>query len=86
MTYKSHEEDPNVNIVLQSGITKGDDKSRQLEESAWVCKAPTKEPEFDLDHAKETFMEDKKSFTEASTSSSKDKLESEMDPLMLTPF
>jgi len=27
-------------------------------------KAPTKEPEFDLEHAKETFMEAKKSFME----------------------
>jgi len=31
-------------------------------------------------------MEAKKSFIEASTSSSKDKLELEMDPLMLTTF
>ena len=31
-------------------------------------------------------MEAKKSFTEASTSGSKDKLETEMDPSMLTTF
>jgi len=31
-------------------------------------------------------MEAKKSFTKASTSSSKDKLESEMDPSLLTTF
>ena len=31
-------------------------------------------------------MEDKKRFTEASTSGSKDKLELEMDPSMLTTF
>ena len=52
----------------------------------WVCKAPTKEPEFDLERAKETFMEAKKSFTEASTSGSEDQLELEMDPSMLTTF
>ena len=46
----------------------------------------TKEPEFDLEHAKETFMEAKKSFADASTSGSKDKLELEMDPSMLTTF
>ena len=52
----------------------------------WVHKAPTKELEFDLEHAKETFVEAKKSFTEASTSSSKDQLEPGMDPSMLTTF
>ena len=79
-------EDPNVNIVLRSGITIGDDKDKQPEESTWVHKAPTKELEFDLECAKETFMEAKKSFTEASTSSSKDQLEPGMDPSMLTTF
>ena len=39
------EEDPNVNMMLRSGTTTGDDKGKQSEESAWVCKAPTKEPE-----------------------------------------
>lgn len=53
------EEDPNVNILLQSGIMIGDDKDKRLEESNWVHKAPTKESEFDLEHAMETFMEDK---------------------------
>lgn len=45
-----------------------------------------KELKFDLEHAKETFMEAKKSFTDASTSGSKDRLESEMDQSMLTTF
>ena len=52
----------------------------------WVLKAPTKEPEFDLERVKETFMEAKKSFMEASTLGSKDQLEPEMDPSMLTTF
>ena len=65
----------NVNLMLRSNIMIGDDKGKQPEESAWVCKAPTKEPEFDLECVKETFMEAKKRFTEASTSGSKDKLE-----------
>lgn len=86
MRFEPREEDSNVNIVLQSSITIGDDKGKQPEESAWVCKAPTKEPELDLEHTKETFMEAKKSFTEASTSSSKDQLDLEMDPSMLTTF
>lgn len=86
MRSKPQKEDPNVNIVLRSGITTGDYKGKQSEESTWVRKSPTKEPEFDLQRAKETFMEAKKSFDDASTSGSKDRLESEMDPSMLTTF
>ena len=45
MRFEPCEEDPNVNIMLGSGIaTTGDDKGKQPEESAWVHKAPTKEP------------------------------------------
>lgn len=86
MRSEPREEDPNVNMMLKSGKTTGDDKGKQLEESAWVRKAPTKEPKFDLECTKEAFMEAKKSFTEASTSGSKDQLEPIMDPLMLTTF
>jgi len=64
----------------------GDDKGKQLEDSTWVCKAPVKEAEFDLECTQETFMEAKKSFTDASTSGSKDKPEPEMDPSILTTF
>lgn len=45
-----------------------------------------KEAEFDLDRSKETFMEAKKSYVDASTSESKDRPEREMDPSMLTTF
>ena len=45
-----------------------------------------KEREFDLERAKGTFMEAKRSFADASTSRSKDRLEPEMDPSMLTTF
>jgi len=86
MRSELREEDPNVNIVLRSGITTGDDKGKQPEESVWVHKAPTEEPEFDLECTKETFMEAKKSFTKASTSGSKDQLEPGMDPSMFTTF
>lgn len=79
-------EDPNVNMVLRSGVTIREDKGKQIEEDTWVRKAPTKEPKFDLERAKETFMEAKKSFLEASTSSSKDQLEPGMHPSMLTTF
>jgi len=75
MRSELHEEAPNVNMMLRSGMTTSDDKGKQPEESAWVHKAPIKEPKFDLEHMKETFMEAKKSFMEASTSSSKDQLE-----------
>jgi len=80
------EEDPNVSIMFQSDIMTGDDKGKQLKESAWVHKASTKELEFDLEHIKETFMEVKKSFMETSTSGNKDQLELEMDLSMLTTF
>ena len=52
----------------------------------WVCKAPAKEAEFDLERARETFKEVKKSFAEASTSRRKDKPDQEMDPSILTIF
>lgn len=45
-----------------------------------------KEPKFDLDRTKETFMEAKRSFADASTSGCKDRLELEMDPSMITTF
>lgn len=48
MRSEPHEEDLNVNTMLKSSVTTYDDKGKQFEESAWVCKAPTKETEFDL--------------------------------------
>ena len=86
MWVEPHEEDPNVNIVLQSGITMGDDKGKQPEDITWVRKAPKKEAKFDLDHARETLMKAKKSFIEAFPSGSKDKLDEEMHPSMLMTF
>jgi len=86
MRSELREEDPNVNIVLISGIATGDDKGKQPEDSTWVFKALTKEVKFDLEHAHEAFMEAKKSFVEASTSESKDKPEQEMDSSILTTF
>ena len=86
MRSKPREEDLNVNIALQSGITTGDDKGKQPKESTWVRKAPMKEQKFDLECAKETFMEAKRSFVDASTSGSKDRPELEMDTSMLTTF
>jgi len=73
-------------MVLRNGATTGEDKGKQPEEDTWVRKAPTKQPEFDFERAKETFMESKKSFEEVSTSGSKDQTELEMDPSMLTTF
>jgi len=80
------EEDPNMNMMLRSGMKTGEDKGKQLEEDTWVCKVLVKEPKFDLEHIKETFTEAKKSCTKASTFSSKYQLELEMDPSMLTTF
>lgn len=86
MRSESREEDPNINIVLRIGITTRDDKGKQPEDNTWVHKAPTKEVEFDLEHARETFMEANNSLTEASTSGNKDKPKQEMDPSMLITF
>lgn len=86
MRVEPREEDPNVNIVLRSGVTSGKDKGKQSEESTWVCKALEKEVEFDLERARETFMEANKSFFEASTLGNRDNLAEEMDPYMLTTF
>jgi len=86
MRFELRGEDLNLNMVLQSEITMGDDKGKQLEDNTWVHKASAKEVEFDLERTRETFMEAKKSFADASTSGSKDKPESEMDPSMLTTF
>jgi len=56
-----------------------------------VHKATKKEIDFDLNHIKETFMEAKKNFTDASTLRSHEKLlkigmAQEVDPLVLTTF
>lgn len=56
--------------MLRSGITTNTDKSKQPEEDGWVHKAQEKEAAFDLYCVKETSMEAKKSFVEASTSRS----------------
>lgn len=86
MSSEPREEDLNVKMMLRSGMTTGDDKGKQPEESAWVRKASKKEPDFELECTKETFMEAKKSFMEASTSGSQDQLELGMDPSMPNTF
>jgi len=64
-------------------MTIGEYKGKQPEEGEWVHKTPEKEVFFDLEHVKETFMEAKKIFIEASTSGSQDKNSEEMYPSML---
>ena len=75
-----------MNIVLRSEITTSDDKGKHPEEGGSVHKTPKKEVGFDLEHAKEMFMEAKKSFAEASTSGIQDKISEEIDPSMLITF
>ncbi len=72
MRSEPRKEDLNVNIVLWSGIATRDDEGKQLEDNAWVCKAPVKEADFNLEHARKMFMEVKKISCEASTLGSKD--------------
>lgn len=72
-------EDLNVNVMLRSGATTRGDKGKKPEEDAWVRKAPAKQPEFDLEHVKEIFMEAKKNFAEASTLGSTNRTKLERD-------
>lgn len=55
-------------------------RESNLKKGGWVHKAAG----FDLERAKETFMEAKKIFVDASTSGSQDKLPIEVDPYVLT--
>ena len=86
MRVEPRKEDQSINIMLRSGMTTSTDKGKQFEEEGWVYKALKKEAGFDLDHAKETFMEAKKSFTEASTSGSRDKVQETNVPKRLIPL
>ena len=86
MRVKPHKEEPNVDIILRSGIATRDDKGKKPEEGGWVRKAPKKGVGFDLECEKETFMEAKRSFVEASSSGIQDKLPIEVDPSVLTTF
>jgi len=86
MRFEQREKDPNVNLMLRSGAATGEDKGKLTEEGLGVCKTPTKKPEFNLECAKKTFMEAKKSFAEVSSSSGKDQPEPEIDPSMLSTF
>jgi len=67
-------------------MTIGEDKGKQPKEGEWVCKAIEKEVGFDLECAKEIFMEAMKRFTKDSTAGSQDKQLDEMDPSMLTTY
>lgn len=84
MKAEPREEDTNVNMMLRSGAATGEYKGKKPEEDAWVHKTPRKQPEFDLERTKETFMEAKKGFTETSTSGSKDQADPKMYTSMLT--
>lgn len=75
MKSEPHEGDPNLNIVLRSGMMTRNDNRKKLEDNTFVRKALAKEAKFHLEHAREALMEAKKSFVEAPTSGRKDKPE-----------
>jgi len=54
-----------------SGIATGEDKGKQPEENVWVRKVVDKDVGFNLNKEKETFMEAKRSFTDAGASTSR---------------
>lgn len=69
----------------------GDDKGKHPEENKWVYKALEKEVGFYLECTKETFMDAKKSFAEASTLGNQNKVHKtnmprEVNPSVLTTF
>lgn len=69
----------------------GDNKGKQPEENGWVYKALEKEVCFNLECVKEKFMEANKSFAEAYSLGSQDKLPKintliEINPSILTTF
>ena len=72
-------------------MTNDADKGKQFEEEGWVHKVPEKEFDSNLDRTKETFMEAKERFAEASTSGSQYKMQEiiapvEVDSIVLTTF
>lgn len=73
MRVEPREECQSINIVMHSGMDTGEDKGKQPETEGWVHHDAEKEVGFDLNRAKETFMEAKKKFVEASTSRSEEK-------------
>ena len=64
------EKDHSINIVMCSGMAIGEDKGKHPETEGQVHKYAKKEVWFDLNRARETFMEAKNNFAEASTSRS----------------
>lgn len=71
MRLEPRKEGPNVNIITWSGKTTKEDKGKQPEENVWVHKVVDKEAGFDVKKVKETFMEEKRSFTNAGASTSR---------------
>lgn len=71
MTFKSREEDPNLNMVFRSGTVTGEDKGQPTKEDAGI--------------RKETGIEARESFVEVSTPGSRNQSELR-DPSMLTTF
>ena len=67
------EECQSINIVMNSGMATREDKRKQPETEGWVHKTTEKEVGFDLNWARETYMEAKMNFVEASTSQSQEK-------------
>lgn len=79
-------EDPNINMMLRSGTSIGEDKGKKTKAYTWVRKALVKQPEFDLTQASETFLEAKEKFMEASPSSSKGQPDLQHDNSLITTF
>lgn len=74
MRAEPHKEDHIINIVARSGMAIGEDKGKWPETDGWVHKASKKDLDFDLNRAKEAFMEAKKKFAMASTSGSQEEM------------
>ena len=67
---KLHDEEPCVNVFTRSGTTTSEDKGKKLDNEILIRKSHKKKEELNLQCEKDTFVEVKKGFAEASTSTS----------------
>jgi len=56
MRSEPREEDPNMNMMLRSGTTIGEDKGKQTEGDTWVHKAPKKQPKLLVMHKGDSYV------------------------------
>lgn len=79
-------EGPNINMMLRSDLATKEDKGKNLEKDMWVCKAPRKATRIWFGAGKGNFLEAKKNFAKALTSSSEEQPDLKQDNALVTTF